>query len=647
MSLIEYQPIGKAGYDGRCLSASCADATVSKDIQLKFETLSLPGQLDVVENTPKFTISLEHAKHNNETDTLQDSRTPAARMEDSGCISSGTLSHQSHRTTEQPSTSSTSKLSSNKVLPTQMSSAQNVVENDSLRRSSLSQTLLEVKSVLRQASKIAWAEDTTNINHTSPQEQSSIDVLHVGLPKRGSFHNRFSLKNCTKAFLCFVVALTVFPMLIVLAPMLLMIKLLAVALCCIPCFKCQQETVPQTPPHFFDCQKQGGFYTTVVVLKERMTSKKFVKYIVSKLKDAYDCDSGNGTFFSQLASQARKMCCVSWREKLDKVELDQHINIFEMQISTTNDLTNFLANISKNDSLSKEWMVYFIEKYKNHSSAIVLRAHHSFVSRTLPKSNLIRIFTTSETDHDTIEYEPPRVSAIVKVLQGPGIILSNMLKFSYRLLGSQRLFGKQRFAVSEPISLTSVKQLVKGCDISMYSLFLGALTEAFRTLFRSQNKSLHDITIAIPVHHDSHVSAFFVVLPISQRRQSHVKLLKYFEEQLLNHQGDAQIFLSAAKVASYLLFSCTVNHFTSLVVKQASGIFNIIDCSSNSLYFDDNYVISNVAFWPPLFSRYRIGLSVLCYGDTFKVCIVTDQNVTEWPDLFLCYYLDALSDLYT
>lgn len=639
MSLLVYQPINTSGSNGRrCLSAS--HAFVSKVTPSDIETMSLPGQLDSRDAVSNFIVSTELQPTN---ETLHPNH--------SGCVSSSTLNPSCTNTNSYHPPASDAMLVSDE-LPVESTSPQSIVG-----RSSISQTSLEIQGLFGQASKMAWVEETST--HASPLvHQPDEESIQLSLPNKQSVHNQsLAPKNCCKYCLYFFIALIVYPILILLLPLLLMVKLLSLLLCCIPCKKYSRGSTvnPQTPPHFFDSQLGGGFHSAVVVLKERMTRKKFLEHVVSKMQEAYQHSDHNDAKFQfvlQLASQASKFCCFTWRETLDRVELDQHIRIVEEQMSTTNDLMYFLTELSKEEAwLDTEWMVYFIEQFHGHSSAVVVRAHHTLVSKIQPKSTLINTFTTtSEFSFSAAanSHESLRLSPAIKFCKGPGVVLSNMLNFSWhRLFRSERLSGRLRFAMSEPFSLASLSQVVKEHDVSVYAVFLAALTHSFRALFRHQNKSSRNVTFAIPVHHDSHTSAFFVTLPAAQGNESHAHLLRNLEEQILRNKEDALVFLSAAKLGSYLLFPSILNSIASSIVKQAYGMFNVIDCSNHSLYFEDSQVILSVAFWPPLFHKLRIGVSILQYRHAFRVCIVTDQNVTDWPDLFVTFYLSALYNLNT
>lgn len=432
-----------------------------------------------------------------------------------------------------------------------------------------------------------------------------------------------------------VFALIMYPLLLFLLPFLLVSKLL----CCLPCIKCYVGKQSQSTPLFFAHQKAGAYYVITTILKERLEPEAFVCACVSSLNDVYS-DHDQRVFVLKLASILKKVACfLSW-ETQEKVQLDQHFVTLKQTITTNKDLSYLLGELSNKEKSGRLWMVYFLPLYKSNQSAVVIQVHHSITSGSDLKNtlfDLLQVSRPAETDLKdcSITKKPSALRAIIKA---PGLLLKRLT-----LRSGPRLSGKPRFAFSSPIFLSQAYQSAKTANCSLDGLFLGCLTVAFRKYFAGRRKSLSNVTFAIPETYQSS-SAYFVNLPV-EKKYPIQKLLQKMDNQIMSKSEDAYILSLAGRLSTISLSRCITDMFARSAIKGATGIFVLIDCTSEPLFLEHHFV-SSILAWPPLFHRFKMSVVILCYQNFFRICVATDKTECEWPEIFLNQFLSAFDDIY-
>ena len=445
-------------------------------------------------------------------------------------------------------------------------------------------------------------------------------------------------------------AITMYPFLFALAPFLLIFKLISLLCCCIPCCKRHktQSTFKQQLPLFFNSHP-GGYHTIGIELQEQMDGETFVEYIISKLNNVYCHDSNmKQSIVYRLASVIQQIACFSWWELGENVRLEEHIQIIHKRITTTTNFTDFIEQLSRNRTTvgqgKKLWQVYFFPFFKTNGSIILLQVHNSLLSGIDLKDVLFRHFSDSSKSllkhtGDINAFSHPTIAETV--LSAPGVVLKHLLR---PLLNFRRLSNRYRFVYSSPMHLSEANQIANQCSISLHALFMAPLSQSLRDLF-SQKYSSRSVRVAIPVISSCRRSStFFVNLLLASQAWDNIRL-QNLNREIYHNSKDSYILLSASKFAAVALSPCTVDFLAALTLRQADILFNIVHCPNDPHYLE-NYVISSIMYWPPLFDQVSMGIYVVVYEQSFRICIVTDNSVTDWPDILLKLYIASYSELY-
>ena len=445
-------------------------------------------------------------------------------------------------------------------------------------------------------------------------------------------------------------ATVVYPFLLTLVPFLLIFKLASLLCCCIPCCKHKrhktQTAFKQQLPLFFTSHP-GGYHTIGIELQEQMDRETFIEYVISKLSNVYCHDTMMQSIVYRLASVIQQIACFSWWQLGENVRLDEHIQIIQKRITTTKNFTDFIEQLSRNQETvgqrKKLWRLYFFPFFKTNRSSILLQVHNSLLSGVDLKDVLFGNFSdsakSSKHKGEIIAFSYPTL--VETALIAPGVVLKHLLR---PLLNFRRLSNKYCFVYSSPMHLSEARQIANQCSISLHTLFMAPLSQSLRDLF-SQKYSFRYARVAIPlISSCRHNSTFFVNLPLATQTWDTARL-QNLNSDIYHNSKDSYVLLSAAKLASLVLSPCTVDFLAALTLRQADVLFSIVHCPSEPHYLE-NYTISSVMCWPPLFDQISMGVCVVVYEQSFRVCIVTDNSVTDWPDILLKLYIASYSELY-
>ena len=448
-----------------------------------------------------------------------------------------------------------------------------------------------------------------------------------------------------------ICAIVMYPFLLALVPFLLIFKLISLLCCCIPCCRHKrrktQSTFKQQLPLFFTSHP-GGYHIIGVELQEQMDGETFVKYVISKLNNVYCHDSNvKQSIVYRLASVIQQIACFSWWELGENVRLEEHIQIVHKRITTTTNFTDFIEQLSRNRATvgqqKKLWRVYFFPFFKTNGSIILLQVHNSLLSGVDLKDVLLRNFSDSSKSSkhkgEINGFSHPTIAETA--LSAPGVVLKHLLR---SFLNFRHLSNGYRFVYSSPMHLSEANQIANQCSISLHALFMAPLSQSLRDLF-SQKYSSRSVRVAIPVISSCRRSStFFVNLPLESQTWDTARL-QNLNREIYHNSKDSYILLSASKFAAVALSPCTVDFLAALALRQADILFNIVHCPNDPHYLE-NYAISSIMYWPPLFDQISMGVCVVVYEQSFRVCIVTDNSVTDWPDILLKLYIASYSELY-
>lgn len=463
---------------------------------------------------------------------------------------------------------------------------------------------------------------------------------------------------CTKPLTMVVYvlcAILVYPFLLTLVPFLLIFKLASLLCCCIPCCRHKghksQTAFKQQLPLFFTSHP-GGYHTIGVELQEQMDGETFVEYVILKLNNVYFHDSSvKQSIVYRLASVIQQIACFSWWElgENENVGLEEHIQIVQKRITTVTNFTDFIEQLSRNRETigqrKKLWKLYFFPFFKINSSSILLQVHDSLLSGIDLKDALFGNFSNSAKSskhkgHKIVTFSHPTL--VETTFTAPGVVLKHLLR---PLLNFRQLSNKYRFVYSSPMHLSEANQIANQCNISLHTLFIAPLSLSLRDLFAQKYFSTRSIRVAIPVTSScKHSSTFFVNLPLAVQTWDTARL-QNLNSEIYHNSKDSYVLLSATKLASLALSPCTVDFLAALTLRQADVLFSLVHCPTCPHYLE-NYEISSVMYWPPLFDQVSIGVCVVMYEQSFRVCIVTDNSVTDWPDILLKLYITSYSKLY-
>ena len=499
----------------------------------------------------------------------------------------------------------------------------------------------------------AILEDNCSPSVSSSSTVSPADSIAIYKENLTKQRSTSSLTKSVTFVLYLLCAMVVYPILLSLIPFLLMVKLVSLLCCCIPCLRRKhnaQSTIKHDFPNFF-ISRPGGYHIIGIELKQQLDGETFVKYMISKLHDCcgHDDKVQQGVAV-RLASVVRWIACFPLWELREHIKLDEHIHIVSKRIITTTNLTDFIEQFSRNESTGRKrlWQVYFFPFFKIRGSCVVLRIHHSLLVGIHLKDMLIDtascgVFNVakSKDNFGTELLILPRPGYFETALTAPGVILKHLLRPSLSLLRNSNRF---RYIYSSPMYLSEACHIANECNVSLHSVFMAALSQSLRTLF-PQKYPFGRIKVAIPVvSFYRHISTFFVNLPLTKQPWD-IARLQDLEKQIYNNSRESHVLLSAAKLASFALSPCTVNFLTASILSGTDVLFHVVHCSLNTQNLDD-YAISSIIYWPPLFNRISIGVTVVVYEQSFRICIVTDCSVTDWPDILLNQFVAYYSELY-
>ena len=447
-------------------------------------------------------------------------------------------------------------------------------------------------------------------------------------------------------------AVVVYPILLPLVPFLLIFKLASLLCCCVPCHRHKrhktQTAIKQELPLFFtSCP--GGYHTIGIELQERMDGEIFVEYVISKLNNVYCHDSTmKQSIVYRLASIIQQIACFSWLELGENVRLEEHIQIVRKRITTTTNFTDFIEQISKNLDTAghrkKLWRLYYFPFFKTNGSSILLQVHNSLLTGVDLKDILLKNFSDSAKSSRrgiSVGTTFSHPTLVETVLIAPGVVLKHLLRPS---LTFHQMSTKHRFVYSSPMHLSEANRIANQCNVSLHALFMAPLSQSLQNLF-SQKYSSRSVKIAIPIISSCrHNSTFFVNLPLTSQTWDSTRL-QNLNGDIYHNSKDSYVLLSAAKFASLTLSPCTIDFLASLVLRQADVLFDIVHCPTDPHYLE-NSAISSVMYWPPLFNQISMGVYVVVYEQSFRVCVVTNYSVTDWPDILLKLYIASYSELY-
>ena len=474
---------------------------------------------------------------------------------------------------------------------------------------------------------------------TTPSD--SIEVYKQTLIARQSKSSNTKPVTFVLYILC---AIIVYPLLVLLIPFLLTFKLVSLLCCCIPCFWRKHTATKQEFPLFFTSHP-GGFHTIGIELRQQMDGENFVEYVASTLSDIYDHNTliRQKTVVFRLASIIRWRACFSWWELREKVKLEEHIHIVRKRVTTKTNFADFIEELSRKESTRRLWQVYFFPLFKVKGSCIVLKIHHSVLAGIGLKDVLFDGVINMANGKSTFgaELAFPRPMSFNIALTAPGIVLKHLLQPSLSLVRTSKKF---RYVYSSPMHLNEACHVANFCSVSLHALLMAPLSQSLRNIL-SEKYPFRRVRVAIPVvSSDGHNSAFFVNLPLTRQPLDIVQLQR-LDKEIYRSSTESHVLLSAAKLASLALSPCIVNLLASTILRGADMLFHIVHCPENTQYLDDS-AISSTVYWPPLFNNISMGVTVVVYERSFRVCVVTDCGVTEWPDILLKQFVANYSEIF-
>lgn len=551
---------------------------------------------------------------------------------------------------QQPVDEAASKSGSHSTSSGRNSKTQQLGSQQSLIISSFTNDAAESDNESYLGSVLVASSSSISLSDSSEMNYSPNETLY--------YNNSHNARKPLLLILYILCAVVVYPILMILVPFLLTVKVVSLLCCCIPCLRRRNKT-HTTNRHrnfqMFSSTRPGGYHTIGIELKERMDGERFVKCIISKLNDVYcreSADREHNKVF-RLASVIRWIACFSWWELRENVKLEEHIEILNKRITTTTNFTDFIEQLSKRETSQKRklWQLYYIPFFKTKSSSLVLKVHHSLLSGISLKDSLFHIFSdsidTSDRNRKFIRGQMPvcQPNVFETVLAAPCVVLKHLLRPSLSLLINSNKF---RYAYSYPMYASEAFHVANQCKVSLHSLFIAPLSQSLRRLY-SQKYPFGRVRVAIPVTAEpsskcQNSSTFLVNLPLTRESWDSARL-QQFDKELYSNSKDAFVLLSAANLASLTLSPCTVDFLASSVLRGADLLFQVVHCPSEPHYLND-CAISSVMYWPPLFRQISMGVCVVVYERSFRVCVVTDYSVTGWPDILLKHYIANYSELY-
>ena len=461
---------------------------------------------------------------------------------------------------------------------------------------------------------------------------STVPLVGTELPK-----TRWSSKLAS--FLCNLICiLTVYPVFFTLLPFLVVFKLL---FCCIPCRRFRTISAHLSP--FFASKLSGTYYYTLVVFKESMSFETFCSSLASVLNRAYLQSNTRVLSLKLAAVLSTKGCFSCWRTG-DDSDLGSHLHLVDRKMTTVNDLSNYIAELSNSEPHegSSLWAAYFIPTYIGRS-AVVVKTHHCLASGANLKDTFLRLLDTDRPKLLKPTFPIRRVSKLAAVLKAPAVFIRHLLHSTLlNDLHPLLLNGSASFIYSAPYELEPIQSCASHHGVTVGTVFLSCLTGAIRKLLLQGEATASDMPFALPVTIDSRLSFFSVDLPVSE--ECPIKQLFKTNDQLLLHGEEAFTLLSTARLASIFLCSSAIDSVSNAMLRKVTGIFSVIDLSDDPLYFD-SYTVSSIICWPPRYSSVSLSVTIVCYKQTFRICVATDKNVSEWPDILMSLFIASCSDL--
>lgn len=486
-----------------------------------------------------------------------------------------------------------------------------------------------VSEYLRLESSVA--QSTTSISgHSSMDMKESNEHSYLG--------------KVWHIFLCILCFIVLYPLLLLLLPLLVSFKLLAAVACCIPCRKLSRTTLRSTAsfPFLFGRRRRGQHCVLVIFPKEQISFSGLHRYLVASLKQAYH-QKDTRSFVLKLASTVERKGCFSWWKVEQRLDILDHVHLVHKDLTTTKDLSNFAVEISNAECNNKSlWSVFLIPNY-NDRSAILVRIHHSLAMSSPLKTAVIQIF--SQSLHAPEKEIVPKMEdsspfSLKAFFQGPYVCLKYFtIAPLYNSLHPLVLSGKKRRMFSEMIDLNPAKNFATKLCTSLDAVFMTCLTGVLRSHLLHNKEFLWEVPFAVAI---SSTSLFIVKLPVSEENPR--QQLQKVTRQLKFKREDAGILLWGSKVVSTVVSARAAGALAGSVLKQATGIFSLVNCPNHFLYLD-MLKVSSVASWVPLFDTTGLGFTVVCYRNTFRICVESDNAISDWPEVFIELFIIAYSKL--
>ena len=471
-----------------------------------------------------------------------------------------------------------------------------------------------------------------------PPVSHSYQLPPVSVMRRWQYRKR----GCCSSLLAFLgyslCALLVYPLLLLMLPLLIVAKLL----CCVPCIRCYLGKEMHTIPLFFANKNDGGYSTIAAILKERLDLDSFEDICLSVLDDAY-VENRSGIVLKLASKLKSTLGVLNWRVE-ERATLTQHIVTVTHKITTNRDFSRLIGDLSTKQRNKQLWTVYFVPFFKTSQSAVVIQVHHSIASGSNLKNALLNLLPVNKPAGADLEGAliALKPSAICTFLKIPGLVFKQM-----RVFPRTRVHGQTRFDFSATLPLKQAYQTALAANCSLDTLFLGCLAHAYQIYYtQDRRKVLRDVVFAIPTTYQSSPSVFNVNLPLPQSRQPLSMLLNKIENQISHNCEDAYILGMAGRVSSLLFPRSITNAFAKSVANSAIGVFAIVDCSSEPIFVGD-CIVDSIITWPPLYRKFKLAIIIVCYLDHFRVCVATDQSDKEHArtTILLDHILSAFHDV--
>lgn len=338
------------------------------------------------------------------------------------------------------------------------------------------------------------------------------------------------------------------------------------------------------------------------------------------------------------------------------------------RVRTQEDLRRFLSEVVARPLPDDRprWQLLMLPELDDGSSAFVVRVHHCMGDGI----GLIPVLFSLEDSHAEPAPGDRARDPVLKVAKPPRSKLSMALKMPFAfpaiLLGKliapgdkspvhgPELSGDKRLAWSGPIPLARIQAIKNGHGVSLNDVLLAAVTGAFRRYVgRNGAGELGRLRASVPVNvraagEPLRMENRFAAVPFALPAQ-----LADARERLLEVRRRTQSMKTSVEpIVVYAAQSLLTRALPPRLSRPLIDVFaNKCTCVLTNVPGPSHQIaiggrrIHDMMFWVPQRSRIGVGVSLLSFGGTVRLGVISDARVMPDPEWLVEAFEGELGEL--